>query len=408
MSENETTPALGEPPLRGLRVLDIATFVAAPFAGACLAEFGAEVIKIEKPVIGDSLRHLGASSDAGDTYFWINEARNKKCITLDLKMPKGADLFRKMIRDADVVIENFRPGTLERWGLGYEDLRRLNPGLIMLRVSAYGQNGPKKDLPGFARIAQAFAGLTYLVGQPDTPPLIAGSTTLADYLTGLYGAYGVLLAMRARDRNGEGQFIDIALHDGIFRFLDEIAAVYDKTGQVRERMGTETHTSVPHSHYPTSDGKWVAIACTNDKMFARLATVIGRPELATLEHYGTVKARLNNREEVNQVVSSWTETRTRNEVVALCSSGDVPCGPVNSIADIFDEAQYWERDTLIRVKDERIGDLAIQGVVPKLSATPGTIEHLGAALGAHNEQIYRDWLGLNDDDLAALRKEQVI
>ena len=408
MAENDTTPPTASPPLKGLRVLDIATFVAAPFAGACLAEFGADVIKIEKPVIGDSLRKLGADSGTEDTYFWINEARNKKCITLDLKMPKGAEIFRKMIRDTDIVIENFRPGTLERWGLGYEDLRRLNPGLIMLRVSAYGQNGPKKDLPGFARIAQAFAGLSYLVGQPDTPPLIAGSTTLADYLSGLYGAYGVLLALRARDQNGEGQFIDIALHDGIFRFLDEIAAVYDKTGQVRERMGTETHTSVPHSHYPTSDDKWVAIACTNDKMFGRLATVIGQPELAIPERYGTVSARLNHRNEVNRIVSAWTETKTRDEVIKLCSIGDVPCGPVNSIADIFDEPQYWERDTLVRVKDDRIGDLAVQGVVPKLSATPGRIDHLGPALGAHNEQIYRDWLGFDDDALAELRNENVI
>ena len=175
-------------PLTDLRVLDLTTVIFGPYTTQMLGDFGADVIKIEKPVIGDSLRKLGADSGTEDTYFWINEARNKKCITLDLKMPKGAEIFRQMIRDTDIVIENFRPGTLERWGLGYEDLRRLNPGLIMLRVSAYGQNGPKKDLPGFARIAQAFAGLSYLVGQPDTPPLIAGSTTLADYLSGLYGA----------------------------------------------------------------------------------------------------------------------------------------------------------------------------------------------------------------------------
>jgi succinyl-CoA:(S)-malate CoA-transferase subunit B len=408
MMHNKEPDFSSEAPLHGLRVLDIATFVAAPFAGACLAEFGAEVIKIEKPVIGDSLRTLGGRSEAGDSYFWINEARNKKCVTLDLKIDKGADLFRRMVENSDVVIENFRPGTLERWGLGYDELKAINPGLIMLRVSAYGQTGPKRDLPGFARIAQAFAGLTYLVGQPDTPPLIAGSTTLADYLSGLYGAYGVLLALRARDRNGEGQFIDIALHDGIFRFLDEIAAVYDKTGEIRERMGTETHTSVPHSHYPTSDGKWVAIACTNDKMFARLASVLGRPELATAEQFGTVKTRLAGRTEVNRLVGEWTEQRSRDEVIKLCSDGDVPCGPVNSIADIFNEPQYWERDTLVRVADDRIGELTVQGVVPTLSATPGKIVHLGAALGEHNEAIYKTWLGLSDEQLTELKREQVI
>ena len=408
MMHNKEPDFSSEAPLHGLRVLDIATFVAAPFAGACLAEFGAEVIKIEKPVIGDSLRTLGGRSEAGDSYFWINEARNKKCVTLDLKIDKGADLFRRMVENSDVVIENFRPGTLERWGLGYDELKAINPGLIMLRVSAYGQTGPKRDLPGFARIAQAFAGLTYLVGQPDTPPLIAGSTTLADYLSGLYGAYGVLLALRARDRNGEGQFIDIALHDGIFRFLDEIAAVYDKTGEIRERMGTETHTSVPHSHYPTSDGKWVAIACTNDKMFARLASVLGRPELATAEQFGTVKTRLAGRTEVNRLVGEWTEQSSRDEVIKLCSDGDVPCGPVNSIADIFNEPQYWERDTLVRVADDRIGELTVQGVVPTLSATPGKIVHLGAALGEHNEAIYKTWLGLSDEQLTELKREQVI
>ncbi len=226
-------------PLEGIRVLDIATFVAAPFAAATLAEFGAEVIKIEKPGVGDSLRTLGVPSEAGDTYFWLNEARNKQCITLDLRTPEGGELFRALVRRSDVVVENFRPGTLERWGLGWESLQALNPGLVMLRVSAYGQTGPKKDLPGFARIAQAYAGLTYLTGTPETPPLVPGSTTLADYLSGLYGAFGVLLALRVRDRTGEGQYIDVGLHEGIFRFLDELAAVYDKTGFVRERTGTE-------------------------------------------------------------------------------------------------------------------------------------------------------------------------
>lgn len=277
---------MSEAPLTDVRVLDISTFVGAPFAAACLAEFGAEVLKIEKPGEGDSLRQLGTQSQTGDSYFWLSEARNKKCITLDLRKPQGADLFRRMVKKADVVIENFRPGTLEKWGIGFEDLLALNPRLIMLRISAYGEKGPKSQLPGFARIAQAYAGLTYLVGRPDTPPLIAGSTTLADYISGLYGAYGILLALRVRDRFGRGQYIDIGLQDGVFRFLDEIACVYDKVGTVRERMGTETPGSTPHSHYPTKDGKWVAIACTNDKMFERLANVMAQPELARKDQYG--------------------------------------------------------------------------------------------------------------------------
>lgn len=395
-------------PLDGIRVLDIATFVAAPFAAACLAEFGADVIKIEKPGVGDSLRQLGTESETGDSYWWLNDARNKRCITLDLKQPRGAEIFRRLVADCDVVMENFRPGTLERWGLGFETLRAINPGLIMLKVSAYGQEGPKRGLPGFARIAQAYAGLSYLTGRPDTPPLIAGSTTLADYLSGLYGAYGVLLALRTRDKSGRGQTIDIGLHDGVFRFLDEFAAVYDKTGYVRERNGTETDSSVPHSHYPTADGKWVAVACTNDKMFQRFVQVIGNPELDNDERFGTRKKRVVEREAINAMVSAWTSSLDRDEVIARCGEGDVPCGPVNSIADIFADEQFTVRDTLTRVSDERIGDLAVQGVVPKLSETPGEIKHLGAAMGAHNRDVYVDELGLSEEEMAALRDEGVI
>ena len=311
-------------PLDDIRVLDVATFVAAPFGATCLAEFGADVIKVERPGIGDDLRRLGTPSEAGDTYWWLNDARNKRCITLNLKDERGAALFRRLAATADVVIENFRPGTMERWGLGFTDLLAVNPRLVMLRVSAYGQTGPKSSLPGFARIAQAYAGLSYVTGQPDTPPLIAGSTTLADYLSGLYGAFGVMLALRAREKTGRGQYIDIGLHDGIFRFLDEIAAVYDKTGHVRERSGTETHTATPHSHYPCADGRWVAIACTNDKMFTRLTQVMGRPELADDERYRLKRSRLERREEVNAIVRAWTSSHDRESVIRWCSDGEVP------------------------------------------------------------------------------------
>lgn len=395
-------------PLTGIKVLDIATFVAAPFAAASMAEFGAEVIKIEKPGVGDSLRNLGTESETGDSWFWINEARNKKCMTLDLKQQRGADLFRQMVEKTDVVIENFRPGTLERWGLGFEELQKINPGLIMLRISAYGQEGPKKDLPGFARIAQAYAGLTYLTGTQDTAPLIPGSTTLADYLSGLYGAYGIMLALRSRDQTGQGQIIDVALHDGIFRFLDEIAAVYNKTGRVRERMGTETDSSCPHSHYPTADGKWVAIACTNDKMFARLADVMQQPELADENHWGLKKNRLANRDAVNTAVGEFSTRYQRDELIQLCAAGDVPCGPVCSIADIFEEPQFAVRDTLTEVNDPRIGSVKTQGVVPKLSKTPGEVKHLGRAIGADTQSILNEWLDLGEAEYEKLNREGVV
>ena len=395
-------------PLEGVLVLDVATYVASPFAAACLGEFGAEVIKVEKPGVGDSLRRLGTASDAGDTYWWLNDARNKKCITLDLKRDRGKALFERLVEQSDVVVENFRPGTLEGWGLGFDHLQTINPGLIMLRVSAYGQTGPKHRLPGFARIAQAYAGLSYVTGEPDTAPLIAGSTTLADYLTGLYGAFGILLALRVKERTGRGQYIDIGLHDGIFRFLDEIAAVYDKTGLVRERSGTEAHTAVPHSHYPTGDGQWVAIACTNDRMFARLAVVMGEPGLAGEGRFARLSERLGHRDEMNAIVSAWTRSLPRDEVIARCAEGEVPCGPICSIADIFEEEQFWVRDTLVRVADERVGDLAVQGVVPRLSETPGSIEHLGPALGTHNEEVFGGRLGLGTEALEALERDGVV
>jgi len=395
-------------PLDDVTVLDIATFIAGPFAATCLAEFGADVIKVEKPGEGDYLRKLGTESEAGDTYWWFNDARNKKCITLDLKHEEGKAIFRRMVERADVVVENFRPGTLEKWGLGFDELLAINPRLVMLRVSAYGQQGPKSHLPGFARIAQAYAGLSYITGQPDTPPLIAGSTTLADYLTGLYGAFGIMLALRARERTGRGQFIDIGLHDGIFRFLDEIAAVYDKTGEVRERMGTETHSSVPHSHYRCGDGHWVAIACTNDKMFARLARVMGRPELADPERYGLKKRRVEDRDVVNGLVGEFTGSHDRDDVIRLCAEGDVPCGKVCSIADIFEEEQFWVRDTLMRVPDERLGELAVQGVIPKLSRTPGRLKHLGVEMGRDTESVLTGLGGVDAADLERLRAAGVI
>jgi len=395
-------------PVDDILVLDIATFIAGPFAAAALAEFGARVIKIEKPVEGDFLRQLGTPSEAGDSYWWLNDARNKECITLDLRHDRGKEIFKTLVAKADVVVENFRPGTLERWGLGFDTLLAINPQLVMLRVSAYGQNGPKSGLPGFARIAQAYAGLSYLTGLPETEPLTPGSSTLADYLSGLYGAFGIMLALRARDRCGQGQYIDLGLHEGIFRFLDEIAAVYDKTGEVRERTGAEVPNSTPHSHYPSKDGLWLAIACTNDRMFARLCEVMGCPEYADENRYGLRKNRLAARNEVNALVRNFTLSFNRDEILQRCADGDVPCGKICSIADIFQEEQFWVRDTLMRVEDSRVGTLAVQGVIPKLSETPGEIQHLGAKLGQDTRDVLAELAGIEPDELEDLSAQGVI
>ncbi len=395
-------------PLAGVRVLDLATFVAAPYCAAVLGEFGAEVIKVEKPGEGDPLRRFGTPAADGDTLVWLSEARNKRSITLDLRRPDGARVLRRLAAVSDVVCENFRPGTLEAWGLGYDELCAVNQGLIMLRISGYGQTGPYRERPGFARTAHAFGGLAHLSGMPDGPPVTPGSTTLADYMSGLYGALGVLLALRARDASGRGQVIDIGLYEPIFRVLDELAPAYARSGFVRERMGPRTVNAAPHSHYPCADGTWVAIACTTDKMFARLATVMGRPELAHDDSFGRAAARCDRIDEIERIVGGWTAGLARDEVLARCLEGGAPCAPINSIADIFADPQVAARGNLARVTDPRAGEVVVPSVVPRLSATPGEIASLGPALGAHNREVYGELLGMSDDEIAALAAAGVV
>jgi crotonobetainyl-CoA:carnitine CoA-transferase CaiB-like acyl-CoA transferase len=329
--------------LKGIRVLDLGTFIAGPHCATILGEFGAEVIKVEPPKTGDSLRRLGTNTECGDTLVWLSEARNKKCVTLNLSTERGRDLLRQLAAKCDIVVENFRPGTLEKWGLGYDDLRKLNPGVILVRISAYGQDGPMRSQPGFARIAHAFSGLTYLAGEPGGIPVVPGSTSLADYMSGMYGAIGALVVLKARDTTGVGQCVDLALYESVFRVLDEIAPAYQKYGYVRERMGADTVNVCPHSHYQTSDGKWIAIACTSDQMFVRLAETMEQPELASAERFGAQQLRLAARDEVNKIVAAWVASFDCETVLARCADGGVPASLIFSIADIFEDPQYRAR-----------------------------------------------------------------
>ena len=409
MSEQHAPPPQPAAPtaaLFGLRVLDIATFVAAPFCGTILADFGAEVIKIEQPGAGDPLRKFGTPTDCGDTLVWLSEARNKKTATLDLRSPRGAELFRELVRQSDVVLENFRPGTLEKWNLGFEDLLKINPQLVMLRVSAYGQDGPKRNEPGFARIAHAFGGLSYLAGQPDGPPVVPGSTSLADYISGMWGAIGVLVALLALPKLGRGQFIDIGLYESVFRLLDEIAPAYAKFGTVRERMGPDTVNVTPHSHYQTGPGQWVAIACTNDKMWQRLTEAMDRPDLAA--SYPTAPVRVANRDEINRLVAAWISGMTIEETMAKTAAFGVPCGPIYSIADIFDDPQYAARGNLLKVEDPRVGELVIPAALPRLSGTPAAFRHTGRGLGADHAAVFGGLLGLDETEIARLAQAGTI
>ncbi len=359
-----------EKPLAGLRVLDIATFIAAPFCGATLGEFGAEVIKVEQPSIGDPLRYWGTPSECGDSLVWLSEARNKKSITLDLRLEEGKKIFRKLVAQSDVVLENFRPGTLEKWSLGFEDLQAINPGLVMLRVSAYGQTGPYKHRPGYARIAHAFSGLSHLAREPGAKPVMPGSTSLADYFAGLYGAVGVLLALRSRDKTGRGQYIDIGLYESIFRIMDELAPAYGRSGFVRQPLGADTVNIVPHSHYLSADGRWVAIACSSDRMFARLASTMERPELASDPRYKTMGERDKRRDEMNAMVTEWVGSLTAAEVLRRCEVAEMACGLIHDIKDIFEDPQYQARENIKRMADDRVSDFHAPNVVPRLSETP--------------------------------------
>jgi crotonobetainyl-CoA:carnitine CoA-transferase CaiB-like acyl-CoA transferase len=394
--------------LEGLRVLDIATFVAAPFCGTILADFGAEVIKIEQPDGGDSLRAFGTRTECGDSLVWLSEARNKKTMTLNLKAPDGARLFRDLVAQSDVVLENFRPGTLEKWGLGFDELLKVNPRLVMLRVSAYGQTGPKRHEPGFARIAHAFGGLAFLAGEAGGPPVVPGSTSLADYISGLWGAVGVLIAVHHVRNGGPGQFIDIGLYESVFRLLDEMVPAFAKFGTVRTRMGADTVNVAPHSHYQTADGQWIALACTNDRMFRRLAEVMGRPDLGTSPRYATSADRVRHRDEVNGFVADWVRLLPLTQVLACCAEGGVPCGPVYSVADIFADAQYQARGNIIEVDDARVGKLSIPAALPRLSATPACFRHTGRALGQDTGDILASMLGLDAGAVSRLRAGGVI
>ncbi|MFV9503799.1 MAG: CaiB/BaiF CoA transferase family protein [Oscillochloridaceae bacterium umkhey_bin13] len=406
MTETHDSPL----PLAGLRVIDVATVIAAPYCATMLGEFGAEVLKVEHPVGGDALRRFGTPTSRGDTLTWLSEARNKKSVTIDLHRPEGVELFKQLIAGADVLCENFRTGTLEKWGLGWEVLHEVNPRLIMLRVTGYGQTGPYRERPGFARVAHAVGGIAYLAGMPRGTPVTPGSTTLGDYMTGLYGCIGVLMALRHRDRTGEGQYVDAALYESVFRCTDELAPAYGMYGIVRERHGpSHNDFACPHGHFPTREGGWVAISCATDKLFARLAAAMERPELASSSIYGEQKTRLEHRHDVNEIVRDWCGSLTREEVLQRCYATGTPAAPLNNIADIFGDRQIHARRNLLAIDEPTIGETVIvPATVPKLSETPGRIRSLGPRLGEHTNEVLRDILGLDEQAIAELHAKRVI
>ena len=394
--------------LDGLVVLDLATFIAAPFCCTLLGEHGAEVIKVEQPGIGDDLRRLGHKPADGMSYMWLVESRNKKSITCNLRAPEGQALITRLAAQADILAENFRPGTMEKWHLGYDELSRVNPRLVMVRISAFGQTGPSRERPGFGRIAGAVSGVSYVSGYPDRPPVSPGTPTIPDYLAGVMGAFGALAAIESRHQTGLGQMVDVALYEPMLRMMDEMIPVYGALGVIRERIGSGTEYVVPHNHYQARDGSWIAIACTNDRMFERLAVdAMKQPDLPA--EFPTMAERLRRRAELDARVQAWVGSFDSVEVLARLDGASVPCSRVNSVKDIFADEHMRARDNVIAVPGPDGGALQMPGIVPKLSRTPGQVRSAGpAVVGAHNEEIYCGRLGLTRDDLAALAKQGIV
>jgi len=400
--------ARAEGPLAGLRVLDISTLIAGPFAATLLADFGAAVVKAELPHSGDVLRTLPPYRN-GVGLWWKVTGRNKKGITLDFRKARGQELLKRLIPHFDVLVENFRPGTLERWGLGIDVLQQLNPGLVILRVSAFGQTGPYRSKPGFARIAEAASGFTYICGEPDRAPLHVGFP-IADGVTGLFGAFGILMVLyhRLRNPNAPGQVIDLALSEAMFRMLDFLAIEYDQLGMVRERSGNQSQYAAPGNVYRTADGQWVTIPASSQSIFERLVRALGKPELIADPKFASNPARVAHRDALDAILMESIGAHTMAELRAALDQAEVAFSPIYSVADIFADPQVKAREAIIAVEDDELGTVRMQSVVPRLSATPGHVHSAGPPLGRDNDEIYRGLLGLSDEEIRGLAEADVI
>lgn len=394
-------------PLKDIRVLELGTLVAGPYCSRIFAEFGAEVIKVERPKLGDPIRTWGKLTPEGSLWSLL-QSRNKKCITLNLHLPEGQALARELIKHCDVLIENFRPGKLEEWNLGYENLRQVNPRLVMIRISGWGQTGPYKDRVGFGSIGEAVGGLRYITGYPDQCPTRVG-VSLGDTLAGLYGVIGALMALHARDQGSdEGQYIDVALNEAVFSVLDSAVPDYDYAGMIRERTGTSLPGIAPSNTYATKEGEWILIAGNSDSIFARLSTLIGRPDLATDPRFRSNENRVENAEVLDDMIQAWVRQHFAAEALHLLDEANVPASKIYSIADISADEHYHARDMVPEIEHPRLGKIRVPGIVPKLSATPGAIIWLGHQVGEDNAEIYQRLLGLSEADLQALAERGVI
>lgn len=405
MSRERTTDndALPKEALSGLRVLDAGQIIAGPVSAGLLGDFGAEVIKIEQPGEGDMFR--GNRSPV----LWSLLGRNKKSVTLNLSVPKGQELFKRLVAISDVVVENFMPGTMERWGLGYEELSSVNPGVVMLRISGYGQTGPYSRKPGLDRIGLAVGGITYVTGYPDHPPVRPGFM-VADYATGMLGALGVLIAIHYRDvvGTGRGQMIDLALFETVFRMSGDMVGQYHREGIVQERMGNVLRGIAPADQWETKDGKWLVIQAGTDRLFHRLCKAMGQPELARDLRFSGRAERTRNQDAIQDIVGQWVKGHTLEEALAILEREAIPASTVYSVADIFQDPQYAAREDIIEVETPLGEKVKMPGIVPKLSLSPGAVFRAAPRLGEHNEEVYCGLLRLDREELERLGQEGIV
>lgn len=400
--------AFAKGPLTDLRVIEMGQLLAGPFCGQLLADFGAEVIKVEPPVMGDPMRVWGRGKlEDGQGLWWPVVARNKKSIEVNLREAEGQQIIRDLVAKSDIIIENFRAGTMEKWGLGYEELAKINPGLIMIRVSGYGQTGPYSHKAGYAAIGEAMGGLRYVVGDPANPPSRTG-ISLGDTLAGTFGCIGGLMALHAREQTGRGQVVDSAIYESVLAVMENLVTEYDKAGYIRERTGAILPNIAPSNIYPVKGGLFVLIAANQDTVFSRLAEAMGRPELASDPRYATHTARGERQAELDALIGEWTATMDREELGKLLDEHSVPRGDIYRAPEMLEDAHFKARQAIIDVPHPAFGSFKMQNVFPKLSQTPGQVNWAGPALGQHNREVFEDLLGYSVESVADLAQRKVI
>jgi len=416
MADSYSTPPKAVPthggnpptgPMSDLRVLEMGQLLAGPFCGQMLADFGAEVIKCEPPGTGDPMRQWGREKPHGKSLWWPVVARNKQSITLNLRTPEGQSMVRELIKDTDILIENFRPGTMERWGLDYNTLSAINPALIMVRVTGYGQTGPYAPRAGYGAIGEAMGGLRYVVGDPASQPSRMG-ISIGDELAAVHACMGALMALHARTRTGRGQVVDSAIYESVLNMMESLVTEFDVAGYIRERTGAILPNVAPSNVFDTADGQLLLIAANQDTVFTRLAEVMGRAELAIDKRYATHAARGEHQSELDALINNWTRTIALKPLETLLSDAGVPCGLIYKAKDMLEDEHFKAREAIVKVDHPQFGPIHMQNVAPKLSDTPGSVRHVGPELGEHNKRVYGELLSLSEEQQADYKKRGII